>query len=308
MGEVSKSSGEIGEKLAKKLTQLIGWKDAVENISIPCEQKKHKNISGKSKTTHGTDRVFIYNSPFHDDVTTVVHISVKNSIKDIPSVATLRSKFKEYYLELQETIECSILNAEIAEQIAAKKPRKTISHVGLLIWHFKDDLGRDVRQDLSPIELPSSMKYPVYLFDNRRQEFLYSAMTSMEPLRSDGSVEFYYPDLGAKLGAEDSRLGSILPLELAVSDIVPVVRISNKIYTLYIYADQKFSLGAYRRLINYAQLMTRGLVSEIRIGMTDYDISMHGVEAIKAKNSFELNGVEVFPFSIAAKVTNLLED
>ena len=43
MGEKSKSSGEIGEKIANSLLELIGWKDSIQNISIDCTDSSHLN-------------------------------------------------------------------------------------------------------------------------------------------------------------------------------------------------------------------------------------------------------------------------
>lgn len=77
MGEKSKKSGEIGEKIASELLLLIGWKNSLHNINIDCNSPKHENESGKQRSTHGEDQVFIYHNPFHDDRTDIVHVSVK---------------------------------------------------------------------------------------------------------------------------------------------------------------------------------------------------------------------------------------
>lgn len=72
-GEASKRSGELGEALAKELLRMIGWSPSLSTIKIPCAlQEKH------GTTSHGDDRLFIYNSPFLEGVTDVVHVSVKH--------------------------------------------------------------------------------------------------------------------------------------------------------------------------------------------------------------------------------------
>ena len=48
-GEISKKSGDIGEKIAEKLLEKIGWKEQIHNISIACSDDNHVNSSGNQK-------------------------------------------------------------------------------------------------------------------------------------------------------------------------------------------------------------------------------------------------------------------
>ena len=53
MGELSKTSGENGEKITEELLKLIGWINPMKGVSVPC------NIKAHNKQTHGNDFVFI---------------------------------------------------------------------------------------------------------------------------------------------------------------------------------------------------------------------------------------------------------
>ncbi|QPF34879.1 hypothetical protein H0S57_15975 [Acinetobacter johnsonii] len=55
MGELSKTSGENGEKLTEELLKLIGWKSFMRGINVPCNKPLH------DKQTHGNDFFYIYN-------------------------------------------------------------------------------------------------------------------------------------------------------------------------------------------------------------------------------------------------------
>ena len=62
-GEAAKSSGEFGEKIAKKLLELIGWGISQKGLSIDClEGEEH--INGKNpRVKHGIDYFFSYKCP-----------------------------------------------------------------------------------------------------------------------------------------------------------------------------------------------------------------------------------------------------
>ena len=90
MGEDSKKSGEIGEKLTTNILSSIGWLMSLHNVSIKCNAPEHLSEKGKQRSTHGEDQIYIYHNPFHDETTNIVHISVKNNIKKYPAEGTLK--------------------------------------------------------------------------------------------------------------------------------------------------------------------------------------------------------------------------
>ena len=53
MGEASKTSGELGEKLAEKLLEIIGWLGSLHNVNIPCNNEAHIGSSGNQRKSHG---------------------------------------------------------------------------------------------------------------------------------------------------------------------------------------------------------------------------------------------------------------
>ena len=78
-GENSKKSGEIGEKIAEELFNLIGWKTLDKGFNVKCiKNNEHSSQEGKKRTVHGIDFYFNYKCPLSDRVQENVIISVKN--------------------------------------------------------------------------------------------------------------------------------------------------------------------------------------------------------------------------------------
>ncbi len=86
-----------------------------------------------------------------------------------------------------------------------------------------------------------------------------------------GEHEFYFPKIGTALSEHAQRTAKALPIELIASDIIPVKIIGRQGQELVLYADQKFSVDAYKKLIAYALHFASGWVHSIAIGMPDYN-------------------------------------
>ncbi|SEL50548.1 hypothetical protein SAMN05216214_11346 [Atopomonas hussainii] len=308
MGEKSKKSGEIGEKISSELLRLIGWKNALHNMSITCNSPKHRNESGNQRETHGEDQLFIYHNPFHDDRTEIVHVSVKNSLGAPPGEATLRTKFKSHFKECQEIIECAKHSPEVNSISRAHTTRGKKSHSGLLIWLHNDesDIECDIKPHLASSRLESDAKFPIYLIDNARASFLIKIIDDIKRKSEDKKIEFFYPRIGTSVYVNEARSGSSLPLELIASDVVPFLVKSDDSCEMVIYADQKFSVDAYKKLLSYALQFSSGLVAKIKIGMPDYNPSQDEHEAQLARFHFPDRNEEIIPFSFNRSILSLI--
>lgn len=310
MGEIAKKSGEIGEAIAAKLLELMGWEPSIQNISIKCHNKSHLNDQGKQRSTHGEDRIFIYNSPFHDNHTEVVHISVKNVMGKPPAEVTLKTKFKEHVKELQQIIECAKNSPELNTIINAHKPKRNIVHSGLLIWLHNnlEDIECNLKTTLANAKLDSDVKFPIYLIDNSRASFILKVIDDIKRnIGNDEEIEFFYPPIGTAIQAEENPTGDFIPLEIIASDIIPNINRLNKSQSLTFYADQKFSTTTYTKLISYALQFGRGLILDIKIGTSDFNISQHQSDAEIARLNFSNRKEKIIPFSFNRSFLSLLE-
>jgi hypothetical protein len=308
-GEKSKSSGEIGEKIAAGLLQIIGWGKSLKNIPIKCNTPTHKNDSGNQRTSHGEDHVFLYNNPFHDARTDVVHVSVKNKLGSYPSSeATLKREFKGHLAELHEVIECARFSEEISQATSSFKARKRLFHSGLLIWVHNDeeDIERDIKPILSKIRLEQESDVPVYLIDSGRAAFVMKVMDDIE--RRQKSWAFFFPVIGTVTTVDEARTGPFLPLEMLASDVLPIVLYDGDKTEMIIYANQAFSADAYKKLMAYGLRFCTSLVTTIRIGMPDYNPATDRAAADLARLAFSDRGEVIEPFSFSRSILTLLSE
>lgn len=308
-GEKSKSSGEIGEKLAAKLLDMLGWGKALSNISIDCNTRTHLGEGGKQKKSHGEDRVFLYNNPFHDDRTDVVHISVKNTSDKYPGKVGVVTELKAHLTELNEIIDCAKNSPELNQIIHSSKVRRHIFHSGVLIWLHNDltEIEKDIKPALSHVRLDPNHTTPIYLIDNARATFLLKIIEDLRSKEQNSKFSFYYPRIGTAVSVDEERSGALLPLELLAADIVPAKLSVNGATELVIYANQTFSEDAYRKLIAYGLNFANGLVNTIRIGMPGYNPARDIQTADRASLAFPNRSEKTSPFSIDKTLLSLLE-
>jgi hypothetical protein len=312
MGGKSNESGKIGEKLASALLEIIGWKPSIHNVSIACNTSSHLNAkTGKPRTTHEEDQFFLYHNPFHDDYTEIIHISVKNNINQYPTEATLKKTFKAHLKELHEIIECAKYDPRLSEITNSFGVKKNKHHAGLLVWlhNDKENIEQNIKLKLSNIQLEQSNDVPIYLIDNARASFLLKVVDDLKS-RSNNKVEFFYPQIGTSIGVNEKRTGIIIPLELIASDIILglIRNVEGGVQELIIYANQLFSVDAYKKLIDYALQFSIGLVSTIKIGIPDYNAAKHENDAKQARLFFNHRTEEnISPFSFERSILSFLD-
>ncbi|WP_340123761.1 hypothetical protein [Methylobacter svalbardensis] len=180
-----------------------------------------------------------------------------------------------------------------------------------MIWLHNDekDIEHNIKPSLSNIQLEQSNNVPVYLIDNARASFLLKVVDDLKLRSLDKKIEFFYPQLGTSVGVNEERTGKVIPLELIVADIIPgIIRNSDGgVHELVIYANQSFSLDAYKKLIAYSLQFATGLVSIIKIAMPDYNPAHHGNDAIQARLAFNSRTETITPFSFERSILNFLD-
>lgn len=307
-GEKSKTSGEIGEKLAEGVLRILGWRDKLNNVPIPCNTPTHLNSEGNHRQSHGEDVVFLYHNPFHDDRTDVVHISVKNKIDSYPTEQTLRTQFKSHLEELHQTITCARHDSQVHDLVKTFGGRKNKAHSGVLIWLHNDDqdIEHDIKPALAKTRLGQTNDVPVYVIDNARAAFLLNVVDHAN--REFGDWQFYYPHIGTALKPDMSRTGTTLPLELVAADIVPLLATVSGRIELALYANESFTVDTYKKLVAYGLHFAGGLVGKIHIGLPDYNAAKDQAEATKARLAFADRREDVQPFSFKRSILDFLQE
>ncbi|WP_440963990.1 hypothetical protein ACL58G_29235 [Massilia sp. GER05] len=300
-GENSKRSGEIGEKLADSYLELIGWSSGLQAIPIKCNDDSHRTAKDDLRRSHGDDRVFVYNNPFFDHQTDVVHISVKNSSKGYPtSEAVTKTEFKNFVEELNEIISCAQYDEGLDGLLDTYERRRHLEHAGLLIW-TSSDFGSHDKDVLSLVRNIKSLDdkciHNVYFVDGARIEF---TRKMVEHLRSNspGGYSFIYPEPGALINRNDERHGRALPLSLVIADVIPAkVIAATGEEVLFLYANQAFDREAYMRLLNLALVIAGAWPQKVFIGFRDYNDAIHSNDARSAELAFQDRKKSFHPFS-----------
>lgn len=304
-GEASKKSGEIGEKLAKEFLKLIGWNPSISTINIPCvKESEHKQKS------HGDDGLYVYNSPFTDGTTEIVHVSVKHKANGYPKgTQGLRTELKKHLIELNKIIACAKLSKDVSRIIDAHQSKPKRIHRGLLVWVHSDEstLDRDIRTEISDMQLSDEYTTPIFLVDSGRLSFIFNAIRHCQNVKLD-SFDFYYPRLGSAVLADHNRFGNSLPLELIVSDVLPIRGMKDHQPKLYLYVREKFSVAALKKIYALAYSFADAWVDDIHIGFEDYNESRDSQLRDEALLAFESRTKNISVFSYKASLLNLLEE
>lgn len=309
-GETSKSSGEFGERLAESFLKEIGWDQGITSLSIPCTSSAHKNAGGKQRESHGDDRVFIYNNPFYEDRTDIVHVSVKNNIGGYAKEESkLRRSLKGFVEEANQIIECAQHDDRLINILRNFKGKKRREHSGLLIWtsSHNDSADRGILGAVAGmIGLGETCTKNIYLVDGARINFILNAIAHVQ--RDKGaSYSFFYPDTGL-VNKSDERHGRILPLELVVADMLPLKVVSANEERLHLYVNQSFDPVGFTRVIALALQFTGAWCKEIRIGFPDYNVAQHAGDAAAAKLPFQERDKKISPFCFIQSSLNALEN
>lgn len=308
-GENSKKSGEDGEKLADAFLHAIGWKQKITKLSIPCTDDGHVGQGGSPRKSHGDDRVFIYNNPFYESRTDVVHVSVKNNANGYAvNPGEVRSELKANLLEANEIITCAQYDSSIHDLTEAFPSRKRFEHTGLLIWtsSHNESFARDILPDCVPARgLDDACIHNVHLVDGGRIHFILTALAHADRDK-DSTYRFFYPDTGL-VNKGDERHGTFLPLELLMADILPLkVKVGDK-ELLHLYVRQPFDEEAYARAIALALTFTGGWGKAVRVGFPDYNEAQHKIKAERAKLPFHDREPEISVFCYVLSNLNALE-
>lgn len=89
-------------------------------------------------------------------------------------------------------------------------------------------------------------------------------------MKQGQGYSFYYPKLGNVIASADERYGSILPIELIASDLIPIRFVLGEKPSLCLYARQGFSEDSLKKICSLAFDFADGWVENIFIGLESY--------------------------------------
>ncbi len=287
-GEKAKSSGEYGEKIVKNLLEIFGWKNCIGGVTVPCVyQDTHRKQNADKSEKHGIDYVFKYKSPLRDATRQDVLISVKCRDGYQKTEDGIKSKFKEFLMNIAFASEC-YPSCEIAKQKIQGTNKKVCSALIFWIDRNRDD-GREnesVVDRIGGFYLREECHYDtVALIDNNRAQFLYTVINFAKAKYGEDNCKFFYINTGlnnANLNRKYS--GTILPFEYLNSDVLPMAINQNKLLLL---VKDKFCKEYLRRLIGLAQEITSDWAANIIIAFPDFNKFEDEETVVSCKADFE---------------------
>lgn len=290
-GEKAKSSGEYGEKIVKRLLDLFGWKNCINGVTVPCVyQDTHKKKDAEKSEKHGIDYVFKYKSPLRNATRHDVLISVKCRDGYPKSANGIKSKFKEFLMDIAFASECYPA-CETAKQKILGANKMVCSSLIFWIDRNRGD-GREnesVVDEIGGFYLREECHYnTVALIDNNRAQFLYSAINFAKSKYGENNYKFFYINTGlnnANLNRKYS--GEVLPFEYLNSDVLPMAINHNNQNKLLLLVKDKFCKEYLRRLIGLAQEITSDWAANIIIAFPNFNKFEDEETVVSSKADFE---------------------
>lgn len=290
-GEKAKSSGEYGEQIVKNILDMMGWNNANSGVTVPCVHKeKHKRENSKESQKHGIDYVYTYKSQLRDATKQDVLVSVKCRDGYPVTDSGIKSKFKEFVLDLAYAMECYPV-CELAKKKIPNTDKKVIS--GLIFWI--DRSREDGRENESVIDkignfyMNQECVYEtIALVDNKRAQFLYQLLSYAHSKYGKENVEFFYIDTGLNNSSlQRVYRGKEMPYEYINPNVIPLAISNGDEKRLFIGVAEAFCKEYLERLIGLAQELTSTWTAKVTIAFPDYNSFEHKEVVLMAKSFFE---------------------
>lgn len=278
-GERSKSIGEVGESIAEKFFNKIGWGLPPKGVFFPCTKpKSHALATSKSgeKTQHGIDFQVSYKSSLESETLNHLVISVKH-LKDscYPNSATL--KFRQHISDLIHTTECFQRSRNRREINIDYNGCRKINDIPVLFYiSSKDHENSDFVSRLHNSRFLNDYDVKeLYIVDNKRVSFILNTLNYIETNHSDWDWYFFHPLTGMNIS--DSSIlqhNKKMQVEFLTCPFIPFLlkkKIGEHETCKFLVASiDPFSENNLSKLITYCRQNTNDNVSDIEIITEDY--------------------------------------
>lgn len=262
MGEFSKYVGDVGEKIVNDFLLLFGWRNMCSNKELVCHVEDH------DKTTHGIDALFVYDSPLQKRTINSIVVSAKYSSKGYEKI---RSTFKDHMRDIVGTIDCyskSDLKRHVTAQIKGSATKKD---VGVLFYinNVNSDGNNDIKHEAGKARLElTNFQTTVYLVDNARAEFLFSALKFIK--KKHDTIEFFCNSTSLNIGAVKNHT-NIMPVEYITSPIIPMSVVTEKGRKFIFLCDFNFDKDSLLLVVKLAKSLCANFSNHYEIYFKTYN-------------------------------------
>lgn len=302
MGEWERSLGEEGERIVDEILDMVGWGARITNFDIPCRTaRKHKLPSSAGpRRKHGIDQIYSVESQLVQDQLDIAAVSIKFSSKAYP--ASPVNTLKGYISDLAGAMSC-FEKSSIYSDIVGNAAVSSRSLVGILFWlNSSADSYHDLIEKVKRMDLVQTEKFEtIYVVDNLRAEFLYSAIHFINLRFGKQNAVFEYVDTGYATDPTNVKsYGRALPVSWINSNILPF-RAGDDKSILVIVVNEPFSEAGLLRVMGFSLVLSKSWARQVNIlfnkfSRTDDRISVERVRAKFADREFS-STVKVGAFS-----------
>jgi hypothetical protein len=268
----------FNHRIAKKILELIGWKQFDENHKVEIfNERTNKN------DIHEIDFEGEFESKLKEKSGDFIMVS---SIHDLQYPDTSKSEIEKY---LDDT---EIVFKELKQnnRIPLKAYDNT-DYYSLLFWlttetnelsknfihHAKDNYRRKWMNE--------EINY--FLIDNNKANFLISSIATAKNYRDDVAVKFLYPITEANQSPDKiGQRGLKLPVQYINSSVIPISKEDKSKISFLLFCSDPFSTDALKKLIWLTIRLTSGFGNEYLLYFPDFDEATHSNEASQVIRSF----------------------
>lgn len=292
MGEASKRIGEYGEDLVEVFLAIIGWKNLQRGVDIPCVlNEKHLNVKGNPRQSHGIDFIYSYKNPLISGILNNVLISSKFTSEKYPNNPI--PKFKEYFDDLAEGIECFTLSEKRKNITQGFSNYTKVCDIGLLFWlNNNPSSDDDLISNIANARIKDNYNInSIYIIDNRRILFLLDLIKFIRAEYANYDFSFFYPNTGQNIcPIERENTGHYLPIEYINSSLIPI-KIQNKDNAKEIYFSlfciDSFEKNDFLRIMGISKDLSTNMASKVIICFPDYNKLLHANDVAEVIHQFQ---------------------
>lgn len=298
VGERSKRIGEIGESIAEKFFNKIGWGLPQKGVYYPCYNPKNhalKESKSGEKNQHGIDFQISYRSTLETETINNLLVSVKH-IKDSQYPQSATTKFKGYISDLVHSMECFKRTPQRRKIADGYSGYKVINDIPVLFFISSND-----PEDHDYISCLQKSRFindfdvkELYIVDNKKVSFVLSVLDYIEKEHADYKWYFYHPLTGMNIGDNSIEQHSkTMQVEFLTSPYIPFIlkkKIGGDETCKFLLATvDSFSEDNFAKLVTYCRKNTNDNISDIEISMADYFVDDNDGSVRKILNAHSIN-------------------
>lgn len=270
----------FNHRIAKKILELIGWKQFDENHEVEIfNEKTNEN------DVHKIDFEGDFESKLKEKSGDFIMVSSIHTLQ-YPDTSKSKSEIEKYLNNTEIVFKDLKQNNRIP-----LKPYDNTEYFSLLFWLTTEptELAKNfiyyAKDNYRRKWLNEEINY--FLIDNNKANFLISSIATAKNYREDVLVKFLYPITEANQSPDKiGQRGLKLPVQYINSSVIPISKEDKSKISFLLFCSDPFSSDALKKLIWLTIRLTSGFGNEYLLYFSDYDEAIHSNEASQVIRSF----------------------